>query len=102
MPKHLTLAQINPDNLRYYVKKPDSDFSAERNYKVIEEVIAENDRMQTKLNGEVKENAGNVADILAHFAKYKLDQGGGKKLEGYLGKHWQTKIYSEKLIEKIR
>ena len=99
---NLSLVDKNPDNLRLYVQKPDPNFSVERNFQVINGVLAENDKMQRTLRGKVKANAGNVADILASFAKYKLDDGGEKKLERWLGKSWMTKIYGEKLIEKIR
>ena len=100
--KHLTLADISPDNLRYYVEKPDKNFSVKRNYAIINQVIEENDKMQRQLNRKVQENAGNAADILASFAKYKLDIGGGKKLEQWLGKEWMKRIYGERLMDKIR
>ena len=100
--KNFTLQEIHPDNWRLYKEKPDKDFSVERNQRVISQVLKENDKMQTEINDSVKKNAGNVADILASFAKYKLDEGKGKQIEQWLGKHWMTKIYGEKLIEKIR
>ncbi len=80
----------------------DVKFSPERNRQVINQVIVENDKMQRQLHDKVEKNAGNVADILASFAKYKLDLDGGKQLEQWLGKSWMTKIYGDKLIEKIR
>ena len=100
--KHLTLEEFSSDNYRLYVEKPDEDFSRERNYKVIAGVIAENDKMQRELKDEVKKNAGNVADILTSFAKYKLDQDGGKQLEEWLGKDNLKRIYGDKLVAKIR
>ena len=99
---HLSLKDFSPDNYRLYVEKPDKNFSRERNYKVIEGVIAENDKMHKKLNDEVKKNAGNVADILTSFAKYKLDIGGDKQLEQWLGRENLNALYSEKLKEKMR
>ena len=100
--KHLTLKDFSDDNYKCYVEKPDKNFSPQRNYSVIKSVLAENDKMQRKLDPRVEKNAGNAADILASFAKYKLDIGGGKQLEEWLGPHWMTKIYSDKLIEKIK
>lgn len=99
---HLELTDINSDNYRYYVEKPDKTFNRQRNYAVINQVLAENDKMQRSIDPKVQENAGNVADILASFAKYKLDIGGGKQIEEWLGKSWMTRIYGDKLIEKIR
>ena len=100
--KHLSLEDFSSDNYRLRVEVPDSNFSRERNYKVIAGVIAENDKMQRELRDEVKKNAGNVADILTSFAKYKLDLGGGKQLEQWLGRENLNALYSEKLKEKMR
>jgi hypothetical protein len=99
--KHLSLEDFSPDNYRLRIEVPDSNFSEERNYQVIAGVIAENDKMQRDLNNEVKENAGNVADILTSFAKYKLDLGGGKQLEQWLGKENLASLYSDKIKAKI-
>ncbi len=99
---HLELKDINPENYRHYVKEPDKSFSRARNYAVINAVLAENDKMQRSIDPRVIENAGQTADILSSFAKYKLDLDGGKQIEQWLGKSWMTKIYGEKLIEKIR
>ena len=100
--KHLSLEDFSSDNYRLYVEKPDKDFSAEKNYKVIAGVIEENDKMQAELKEEVKKNAGNIADILTSFAKYKLDLGGGKQLGEWLGRENLNKLYSDKLKEKLR
>lgn len=100
--KHLELADFSEDNYRYIVEVPDKNFSRQRNYKVIQGVIEENDRMQTQLNKEVEKNAGNVADILSSFAKYKLDLGGGKQIEQWLGREWMKRIYGDKLLDKMR
>ncbi|MHB9161556.1 MAG: hypothetical protein ACYC6W_11840 [Nitrosotalea sp.] len=97
-----SLSNIHPDNYRLYVERPEKDFSPERNRNVINQVISENDSMQKELQSSVKENAGNVADILSSFAKYKLDKDGGKQLEQWMGKEGMKKIYGPKLLEKIR
>lgn len=99
---HLTLADFSPDNYQSYVEKPDPSFSRQRNYQIIEAVLAENDKMQRELKDEVKKAAGDVADILTSFAKYKLDIGGEKQLEEWIGREWMKKIYGDKLLEKIR
>src|ERR1035437_8271780 len=95
--KHLSLEDFSPDNYRLRIEVPDSNFSEERNYQVINQVIAENDKMQRELRDEVEENAGNVADILTSFAKYKLDLGGGKQLEQWLGRENLNSLYSDKI-----
>lgn len=84
------------------MEKDDTNFSAERNYAIIYGTIAEYEKMRYSLNEKVEKNAGNVADILSSFAKYKLDRDGGKQLEEWLGKENLGRIYGEKLLEKIR
>lgn len=100
--KHLSLEEFSSDNYRLYVDVPDKNFSRERNYKVIAGVIEENDKMQRELKDEVKHNAGNVADILTSFAKYKLDLDGGKQLEEWLGRENLYKLYGDKLVAKLK
>ncbi len=100
--KHIALSEFSSDNYRLYVEKPDKDFSEQKNHSVINQVLAENDKMQIQLNKQVEKNAENVADILSSFAKYKLDQGGSKQIETWLGKVWMEKIYGQKLLDKIK
>src|SRR5579859_4908557 len=102
MHKQLTRSEIDSDNMRLFVEKPDKHFSAKRNYAIIDQVIKENEQMQVKLQKEVQENAGNVADILASFAKYKLDEGKPKQLEEWLGKEHMKKLYGDRLMDKLR
>lgn len=99
---HLELKDINPDNYRYYIEKPDVNFSRKRNYAIINEVLAENDKMQRSIDPKVIENAGVAADILSSFAKYKLDRDGGKQLEQWLGRENLARYYGDKLMSKIR
>ena len=102
MKHNFDLASFHPNNRKLLVEKPDRNFSVERNVRVIEAVLAENDKMQRELHEKVKGNAANIADILASFAKYKLDMGGEKQLDQWMGKGWQARVYGEKIVEKIR
>lgn len=99
---HFTLKDFNPDNWHLYVEKPEEDFSAEKNYAVIQETIEEYEKMRYGVDEKVQIAAADRADILASFAKYKLDLGGEKKIEEWLGKKRMNEIYGEKLVEKIR
>lgn len=100
--KHLSLSDINPDNYHLYVEKPDKNFSPKRNYQIIQQVLDENAKMQKNINDEVKKNAENVTDILASWTKYKLDTGGEKKIDAWLGRRLQRELYGDQLMEKVR
>lgn len=82
--------------------KPDPDFSPEHNYAVIRGTIEKYEKMRYGVADTVRANAEDRADILASFAKYKLDLGGEKKIEQFLGKKRMAEIYGEKLIEKLK
>lgn len=99
---HFELKDFSPDNYRLYEHKPDKDFSAKKNYDVINRIIKKTWKMRHSVDEKVIQNASNVADILSSFAKYKLDRDGDKKIEQWLGKAHMNRIYGEKLLEKLR
>ena len=100
--KHAQLQDFDVINLRSYVEKPDANFSAKRNYQILEETMRENDEREARVDAVVKRNAENVADILASYGVYRLGSGGTKKVEDYLGKEWMKKVYGDRLYEKIK
>lgn len=100
--KHFNLGDFSSDNYHLYVEKPDPNFSPEHNFAVIQETIDEYEKNRYGVNEKVQDAAADRADILASFAKYKLDNGGEKKLEQWLGKKRLAEIYGEQLTEKLR
>ena len=100
--KHISVKDINPDNWHLYVEKPDENFSPEHNRAVIQETLDEAEKLRKGVSDKTRAASENVGDILASFAKYKLDLGGGKQIEQYLGKKRMAEIYGEKLVEKLR
>lgn len=100
--KHFAITDFHEDNWHLYEIEPDPDFSPEHNYAVIQKTIEDYEKMRYGIDEKVQRAAEDKADILASFAKYKLDQGGEKKIEQFLGKKRMAEIYGEKLLEKIR
>jgi hypothetical protein len=99
---HLQLADFNPVNRQRYVEKPDRNFSAQRNYQIIQETINDNEKWQLAADRKLERKVGNTADMLASYGMYRLGRGGTKKVEDYLGKDLMAKIYGEKLMSKLR
>jgi hypothetical protein len=99
---HYKLEDFSQDNWKLYVAEPDPDFSPEHNYAVIQETIDDYEHLRYGLSEKVKANSEDRADILASFAKYKLDLGGEKSIEQFLGKKRMNEIYGEQLLEKLR
>lgn len=102
MIQNINITDFNPDNWHLYVEKPDPDFSPEHNRAVIQETLDEAEKRRKGVSDKTKQASENIGDILASFAKYKFDLGGGKKIEDYLGKKRMAEIYGEKLLEKLR
>ena len=100
--KHLKLEDFSRENDRYYVEEPDADFSPEHNYSVIQGTINKYRKMRFGIDRKVVQNSSNVADIISSFAKYKLDKGGGKQLEDWLGRETLATIYGDRLMARIK
>lgn len=99
---HFELKDFHEDNYRLYVEEPDADFSPEKNYAVINGTIDKYRKTRFGIDPKVQEAAGDRADIIASWAKYKLDKGGEQQFEGWLGKRELARIYGEKLTEKLK
>jgi len=100
--KHFTLKDFHSDNYHLYNEEPDADFSPEHNYAVIQSTIDEYEKLRYGIDDKVRAASEDKADILASFAKYKLDIGGERQIEAFLGKKRMDEIYTEELKEKIR
>jgi hypothetical protein len=99
--QHLRLEDFSHDNAHLYVEQPDSNFSPERNFKVIAETVTEYEKMRYGIDPKVAREAGNRADILASYGCYRFNRG-TKKIEDYLGKELMAELYGEKLMQKIK
>lgn len=93
---------MSPDNFRYYQREPSPTFHPEKNYQLMRDTIKEYEEMRYGTSPELIEKSGEVADVLAGFAKFKLDQGKGGTIETYLGKETLYKLYGDKLASKIK
>lgn len=100
--QHISIEDFNKDNWHLFVDKPDPDFSPEHNRAVIQQTIDEYEKLRYGVADKTKRDSQDRADILASFAKYKLDLGGEKKIEGYLGKARMRELYGEKLFQKVK
>lgn len=96
------LEEFNKDNWHLYEKNPESNFSPERNRAIINQTIVEYEKDKFGIAPAVQKAAGDRADILASWAKYKLDIGGGKQLEEWLGRENLARLYGEELCQRIK
>src|SRR5437762_1477885 len=99
--KHLTINDVQPEDYKYIVEKPDKDFSPERNYAVIADVIRKNEKMHAQLGRIMNKDAQDRIDVLSSYARYRFNVG-TKAFDKYVGKDWMRKITGEKILEKVR
>ncbi len=98
---HYQLLDFHKDNYHLLNEKPDPNFSAKRNYAVINKTIQDYRKMRFGINPKVTKAAEDRADILASYGIYRFNVG-TKSFDEYMGKGWEKKVYSEKLLEKIK
>ena len=96
--KHFQLQDFHEDN--YHLLVDDPNFNPQRNYNVIFNTIEKYRKMRYGVNPKVTKAAEDRADILASYGVYRFNVG-TKSFDEYMGKGWEKKIYSEKLLQKI-
>lgn len=100
--EHLQLEDFHPNNRRILLERQDPNFSAQRNYAIIQETIDDYEKMQVRADAKLAEKAGIAADMLAGYAQHRLVGSGTKSMEDYLGKDLIKRVYGEKLMSKIK
>lgn len=93
---------IQPEDAKFYVHKPDSSFSPERNKAIINETIKETEAYFRGIGKAITDNLGTRIEIMTAFGDYKLNRSGEKNIKEYLGKELYGKIVGERILEKIR
>lgn len=99
--KRVHIKDFTPEQIYGSGLKPDRNFSYEHNIRVLEETSRENYKRHFDLSEKIKKAAGDISDILAHYAKYTLDKGGGKKIDDYLGRELAKKLFGDRLNAKL-
>ena len=79
---------------------PDPYLNIQHNIKVLAETNYEADNREKVLDEKLDKVCGNIADILAHYAKHRLANGGTKKIDEYLGKAAMKQLYENRLMAK--
>ncbi len=93
---------IAPEDKRFYVQKPDPSFNPTRNKQVIEETIRETTQFFTTINKAFSDEVSRRAEIVSDYGNYRLNMGGEKTAEQYLGKRLMSELIGEKILSKVR
>ena len=79
---------------------PDPYFNIQHNIQVLAETNKEADNKEKLLDEKLDKVCGNIADILAHYAKHTLVQGKHTSIDDYLGKAAMKQLYENRLMAK--
>lgn len=93
---------IQEADYKYFVEKPDPNFSPERNKAVINQTIKSTEEYFRKLGKVLDDNILTRIDILTTYGDYKLNRGGEKKFKDYVGKQMHSQLIGERILEKIK
>jgi len=80
--------------------RPDANFNIQHNLKVLTETNQEADNRDKVLDEKLSRVCGNIADILAHYAKHTLVNGKHTSIDNYLGKVAMKQLYENRLMAK--
>ena len=92
---NFTAQQINGSGLR-----PDYNFNVRHNAQVLAETNREADNRERALDEQLDKMCGNVADILAHYARHTLIEGKHTSIDKYIGKVAMKSLYENRLMAK--
>jgi hypothetical protein len=93
---------VQPEDYKYFIEKPDQNFSPARNKAIINETIAKTEKYFQGIGKVINDNLGNRIDILSSYATKRLGTGSTKTFEEYVGRRMISELIGERILEKIR
>lgn len=78
--------KIHQADWKFVKSEPDPDFNEERNRRIIEDSIAETERIQAKKREEFGEQLKERADAVARFIQSVKSGANSSDIQGYFGK----------------
>lgn len=92
---------IQAEDSKYYIAKPDPNFSPARNKAIIEETIKDTEKFFNSMAVKVIDEINNRADILATYGVYRFNRG-EKTFKDYVGKQMFQNLIGEKILDRVR
>ena len=89
------------DFQKYFIKRPDSTFSPERNKFVVEKTIKKHDANIKKRKKQYKDQVTERSDAVQDFLKH-IDRGNTTPVEKYFGKKTMAYLRGEKISRDIK
>jgi len=97
----MKIGDFNPLDRKFWPKNPEPGFSAQKNRRVIDEVIKAYDKQQQK---KMKEFTGELRERTDAAASYLTGMGGAhrsRSIEKYFGKEYLMKLRGENIRNKL-
>lgn len=89
------------DYQRFYVAKPDPDFSERHNAYVIEKTIKDNENARKKKHKDYVEKVAERVDAAMSYIKH-LESGGSSPAERYFGKRELAHLRGQKILAEVK
>ena len=80
--------------------RADINFNIRHNLQILEETNREADNRERVLDEKLAKVCGNIADILAHYAKATMDRGKHVSIDDYVGRSAMKQLYENRLMAK--
>jgi hypothetical protein len=93
---------IQSEDYRYFIEKPNKNFSPQRNKAIIQETIQETDKYFRGIGKVIDDNLGERIDLISTYATKRLGGGMTKSFADYVGKETISRLIGEKILEKIK
>lgn len=93
--------KILPEDGKYFVQKPDKNFSPQRNHAVILESIRKTEKFFKELNEINRDALGERLDVLNSYGRYRLNKG-EKGFDDWAGKELMRELLGEAVLEKVK
>ncbi len=92
---------VDSKDKKYYIEKPDPNFSPQRNMAIVYETLEEGEKFFASLNDERKQDRDDRVDVLASYWKYRTEKG-TKDFESYAGRALYKRLLGERILSKYR
>jgi hypothetical protein len=94
--------KIDRKDYKYVPKHADADFDADRNRRIIDEVIEETEKIQAKKRRETSEKLEERTDAVAQYL-YNISQGGRtSNVMKYFGRQELLRLKGKNILRDIR
>jgi hypothetical protein len=92
---------VDPQDYKYIVAKPDASFSPQRNKAIVDETIAETTKFFQETGRILNDQDKLRVSVLSSYGQYRFNRG-TKTFKDYVGKNLYKELIGERVLSKAR